>query len=187
MGGSILAGMSQPLLPIPGARLTCRWWTTSDLPLARLLWGDQRVTRYVAGPWSEEQIASRLLRYIGYQEQHGYTYWPWFSRADGGFVGVCGLKPAPPAEGCPGEHVLETGFYLRPQFHRQGFGREMARAVIAHAFGALGCTALWAGCHPDNTASAGLLADLGFQRHGTEFYEPIRMDQPTFLLRRAIS
>jgi hypothetical protein len=30
-----------------------------------------------------------------------------------------------------------------------------------------------------------LLTRLGFRAHGTEFYEPIGMDQPTFLLQSA--
>jgi RimJ/RimL family protein N-acetyltransferase len=151
--------------------------------LAQALWGDPRVTQYVAGPWTEEQIAARLQRYFDMQEQHGITYWPWFSSADGAFVGACGLKPAPPGQAGPGEFVLETGFYLRPDYWGRGYAAEMARAVIAHAFGPLGCTALWAGCHPDNGASARLLLRLGFVEHGTEFYEPIGLHQPTYLLQ----
>lgn len=173
-------------LPASTPRLCARQWTADNLLLARLLWGDPAVTQYVAGPWTEEQIAARLQRYLGYQERHGFTYWPWFLRAGAQFAGVSGLKPPPPDLFGPDERVLETGFYLRPQFHGQGYAREMAQAVIGHAFGALGCTALWAGCHPDNAASAGLLRRLGFQPHGSEFYEPIGMDQPTFLLRRCV-
>jgi RimJ/RimL family protein N-acetyltransferase len=77
------------------------------------------------------------------------------------------------------------GFHLRPAFWGQGFGTEAARAVLAHAFGTLRVTALFAGHHPDNNESRRLLARLGFRSIGTELYPPTGLLHPSYLLDRA--
>ncbi len=160
-------------------RLGFRHWAEADEPLARRLWGDADVTRLFGGPFPDEQVRARLAREIAQQGSDGVQYWPVFLLENGEFGGCCGLRPHDRAQ-----RILEIGFHLRPKFWGQGLANEAADAVIRHAFDDLGATALFAGHHPDNAASAKTLARLGFQYERDEFYPPTGLMHPSYLLRR---
>jgi len=147
--------------------------------LASCLWGDREVTRWIGGPFSAMQVRDRLANEIAQQASHGVQYWPVFLLADGQFAGCCGLRPYP-----HGDRVFEIGFHLRPMFWKRGLAAEAAQAVIAHAFDKLGATALFAGHHPQNAASAKALERLGFRYERDEPYAPTGLMHPSYLLRK---
>ncbi len=78
-------------LPAPTDRLVFRAWREDDLPLARALFGDPRVTAKVGGPFDDAYVQARLAGELAMQREHGFQYWPIFL-ADGTHVGCCGLK-----------------------------------------------------------------------------------------------
>ena len=158
-------------------RLGFSIWTRADLPLALELWGDREVTRLTGGPFSAQQVRARLEREINNHEQHGVQYWPIFLAETGEHVGCCGLQPHKPAEG-----IYELGFQLRAAFWGRGFASEAAQAVAVHAFSALGIRGLYAGHHPDNRASQGVLTRVGFRYTHEEFYPPTGRIEPCYLL-----
>jgi len=173
-------------LPPHSARLQFREWSAADSALAWQLWGDPRVSRYVGGPFSPEEVGARLARQISFSAEWGYQYWPLFLREDGPagpageFIGCCGLKP------CNYEQaVIEHGFYLCPRFHGQGLGYEAAGTVLRHAFATLEAGSIFAGHHPDNLASQALLQKLGFSYAFEEFYPPTGLYHRGYLLRAA--
>jgi RimJ/RimL family protein N-acetyltransferase len=153
-------------------------WRESDMELAWELFGDDEITRFVGGPFSQEQVAGRLRSEIASQESITAQYWPLFTLADGKFVGCCGLKSRPEA-GC-----YEIGFYIVSSAHGNGYAKEAARAVISHAFGKMGARALYAGHNPKNEASRLLLGKLGFVQIGEEFYPPTGLMHPLYRLDR---
>lgn len=162
-------------------RLGFRHWTPEDLPLARSLWADARVARFIhaKGVFSQEEVAARLRREMDTQRRFGIQYWPAFLLASGAFVGCCGLRPYEPSPG-----TLELGVHLLPEFWRQGLAQEAARRVIAHALDDLKAEALFAGHNPGNEASRGLLSRLGFTYTHDEFYPPTGLQHPSYLLAR---
>jgi len=162
--------------PAPTARLQFRAWRDDDLPLARSLFGDPRVSALVGGPFDDDQIAARLRTEIATEREHGYQYWP-IALHDGTDVGCCGLKPR-------GERVLELGFYVLPDHWGRGYATEASRAVIDYAFDVLRVDALFAGHHPSNRSSAHTLAKLGFCYTHHELYPPTGMEHPGYELRR---
>jgi [ribosomal protein S5]-alanine N-acetyltransferase len=158
-------------------RIGFRRWLEADLELAMGLWGDVEVTRLIGGPFTTAQVQERLRREMANQVAHGFQYWPIFRRQDDAHLGCCGLRPYDL------EHrVLEMGFHLRVEYWRQGYGEEAARAVIAHAFGALGAVALVAGHNPANQGSRRLIEKLGFRCAGSQFYPPTGLHHPRYLL-----
>jgi ribosomal-protein-alanine N-acetyltransferase len=159
--------------PPPTPRLEFGRWTSSDVALAASLWADPEVMRFIGGPYTDEEVAARIEKEVASETARGIQYWPLFARESGEFVGCCGLKPHDPD---PREY--EIGFQLRPPFWGRGYAAEAARAVIAHTFGTLQATALFAGHHPENTASAALLAKLGFECIGTHFFARTGLDHP---------
>jgi [ribosomal protein S5]-alanine N-acetyltransferase len=160
-------------------RLGVGIWTRADLDLALGLWGDPAVARYMGGPFSREQVASRLELEVDRYERHGLQYWPLFLYDSGAHVGCCGVAPH-----LPDGPVYQFGFQLRQTYWRQGYVREVAPVIIAEAFESLGASALYAGHHPENEASRRVLLALGFRYTHDEFYAPTGVIEPCYGLAR---
>jgi RimJ/RimL family protein N-acetyltransferase len=164
---------------LTSSRLRFRTWRADDIDLAVALWAHPDVLRFVStgDPPARADIEARLAREMATQAEHGIQYWPIFLRADGRHAGCCGLRPYRPDQA-----VHELGVHIHPSLWRQGLAREAARAVIAHAFSALGARALFAGHHPSNTASRELLRGLGFRYTHDELYPPTGLLHPSYRL-----
>jgi len=72
-------------------------------------------------------------------------------------IGTCGLIKRPELED------VDLGFAFLPEYERQGYGYESARAVMDHAWQDLGISRLVAITLPENEASIKLLIKLGMQ------------------------
>lgn len=158
-------------------------WTAEDLVLARSLWGDARVTQYIAksGGFDDGEVQARLSLEIENQRLHGVSYWPVFEKRSGALLGCCGLRPFE-AEG----FVLEIGFHLLPEQWGKGYASEAARAAVRDAFDALGADRIVAGHHPENLASCAVLTRLGFRSIGDKFYAPTGLYHPSYELTRTM-
>ena len=84
--------------------------------------------------------------------------------ADGTLIGACGLAAA------ADDPAPELGYWIGAPFWGQGFATEAVRAVIDHAFEALGYEALQAGARVTNPASRRVLEKCGFQWTGVGLY-----------------
>jgi [ribosomal protein S5]-alanine N-acetyltransferase len=164
---------------LKSARIGFRCWSQDDLPLARELWADLEVTRFLGGPFSDEEISRRLEREIARMSAYQFQYWPIYLLSGDENVGCCGLRPYRPEEQIP-----ELGFHLRPRYWGRGLASEAARTVIHYAFETIGAKGLSAGHHPENTTSKKLLEKLGFKYTHDEFYAPLQMNLPYYLLTR---
>jgi [ribosomal protein S5]-alanine N-acetyltransferase len=166
---------------LTSARAGFRTWTPADLPFALALWGDAAVTRYIdsRGRLDQAQVQERLLKEIAAHKEHGVQYWPAFCIQSSDFLGCCGLRPYRAQEG-----VYELGIHLCAEHWGKGYGGELAWAVINFAFTHLNLAALFAGHHPDNHASCRLLGKLGFRYTHHEFYPPMAMEHPSYILTR---
>ena len=111
------------------------------------------------------------------EPEHGIQYWPVFLLATGEHVGCCGLRARD-----PDRRVYELGVHIRREWWRRGLAEEAARAVIRHAFDALGAAALFAGHNPRNRASKHLLEKLGFRYTHDEPYAATGLLHPSYLL-----
>ena len=158
-------------------RLGFSYWSSEDLPLARQLWGDPEVTRFLGGPFTEEQIRQRLERHLALLRDYRVQYWPIFLLETGDHVGCGGLQPYRIAE-----RIFELGFHLRHAYWGRGLAEEAARAAIRYAFESLGLETLFAGHDPENAASRRVLEKLGFQYAGEEVYPPSGMLEPAYFL-----
>jgi ribosomal-protein-alanine N-acetyltransferase len=158
-------------------RLQFSHWNECDLALAKSLWGDPRVSAYIGGPFSDQQVAARLQFQIAIMRDHRIQYWPVFTIREEEFAGCAGLRPHEDRD-----DVLEMGFHFRPEYWGQGFVQEAARAVIAFAFETLAVTSILAGHHPENLASGRLLEKLGFHFTHEAFYPPTGVVEPNYLL-----
>jgi RimJ/RimL family protein N-acetyltransferase len=83
--------------------------------------------------------------------------------SDGAIIGACGLEVRE-------EEEPELGYWLAVPHWGKGFGTEAVRALIDHAFDALGHEAIQAGARVSNPASRRLLEKCGFQWTGVGLY-----------------
>ena len=61
----------------------------------------------------------------------------------------------------------ELGYTLHPSAWGQGYGTELARAILAFGFRDLGLDRIWASCRPENLGSRRILkkVGLGFEQY----------------------
>lgn len=184
---------AQPLHPVgPTERLVWRCWDAgADAELAAGLWGDDRVTALIGGPFDASAVAARLAAECQRADDDGVQYWPVFLRdhhAEGGFgehIGAVGLRRyCGNASSCDGLGlVMEIGFHLKPAHWGKGLATEAATAVLAYAFNELKVAAVFAGHNPKNERSRLTLLKLGFTYTHDEFYQPTGLMHPSYILK----
>lgn len=154
-------------------------WRKDDIQLAKLLWGNPDVTKFIcaSGRFSDDDISARLTKEIYNEIEYHVQYWPIFEISSEELIGCCGLRPY-------SKNKYEMGFHLRPEFWGQGYATEAAMAIIDYAFSVLKVETLFAGHNPNNVVSSKVLLKLGFRYIGDEFYEPTGLYHPSYELRQ---
>jgi [ribosomal protein S5]-alanine N-acetyltransferase len=160
-------------------RIGFRKWTLEDLNLAKELWGNYEVTKfiYAAGVMPEDKILERLQKEIETETSHGIQYWPIFLLSDDEFVGCCGLRPYN-----RDKMIHEVGVHIHPRHWRKGFASEAMERVMKYAFDELKVNALFAGHNPKNDASRAMLLKIGFRFTHDELYAPTGLNHPSYLM-----
>jgi RimJ/RimL family protein N-acetyltransferase len=163
------------------ARLTLRGHRRDDFTDCVKLWSDPNVTRYIAArPFTDEEVWSRLLRYVGHWSVMGFGYWMVRETATDRFIGEVGFAEhrrdlTPSVVGMP-----EIGWVLTPAAHGQGFATEAVRAVVEWGdthFGGMRTVCL---IHPDNEPSLRVAEKVGYREYARATYK----EAPTILLER---
>jgi ribosomal-protein-alanine N-acetyltransferase len=117
--------------------------------------------------WSPDHLTRRAFR--------NRVYWAWRAQDEGralplflirredqrllGAITLDNIRRGPAQSG-------QVGYWIGPDFARQGFMTEALSAVVHHAFGALDISRVEAACLPENVASRALLDGTGFQYEG---------------------
>jgi RimJ/RimL family protein N-acetyltransferase len=147
------------------ARLVLRPFAAGDLTDLHAMDGDERVMRFIGSGLpgrTRDECAAVLARTIAFASAHpGMGLLHASRRDDGAFVGGCGLFPL------PGTDDIEIAYRLPHARWGAGYGTEMAGAVLAHAFGALGLARVVGVTHLDNVASQRVLQRIGMREEGT--------------------
>lgn len=122
------------------------------------LFQDTRVSRWMGdGPDSEaadRAVFGRIFTEVYAQD----LFDVWAVRRDGLLVGHAEIKPTDTVGG------HEIIYALAPDAWGSGLGTELAEAVVAHGFGALGLTEVYATVAAPNEASLSLLGKIGFEQ-----------------------
>jgi ribosomal-protein-alanine N-acetyltransferase len=138
-----------------------------DLDAVAALYADPDVMRFIGlrAPLTREQTRERLDFMIGQWREHGFGMWAVLRKADGAFVGRCGLRTLDDTT------EIELGYTLAKAYWGQGYATEAARAVVRHAFDVLKLERLVAIADPANAASINVMKKLGMTFEGTgHFY-----------------
>lgn len=143
-------------------RLALRRFTPADLDWLAQLYGDRDVTRYLGGikdrDQTEEFLNTRVLQY--YDEHPGLGIWVTTERGTGTRLGFHLLNHI------RGESIIQVGFSLAKSAWGQGFGTEMAAAVLRYGFVDLKLPRIAGMANLDNHASQHVLRKIGLERRG---------------------
>lgn len=142
-------------------RLFLRRWRDSDALPFHAMGQDEEVMRYLGPPMSVADARATVVRQNEVADAYGRCFWAVERRADGAFLGFCGVKPGPQAT--PIADLPEIGWRLRRDAWGQGFAHEAARAAL-DAEWALGTREVLAITVPPNTRSRALMERLGMTR-----------------------
>lgn len=161
-------------------RIKFRNWGYEDLDKANILWGNVEVTKYIGGPFTHDQIETRLKTEIENYGKFKVQYWPMFLIADDAFIGCCGLRPRDIAK-----NIWELGFHVCRAYWGNGYAAEAAKRTMKYAFEELGIEELFAGHNPMNEKSKKILAVLGFEYTHGEYYPPTGLCHPSYRIVKA--
>jgi RimJ/RimL family protein N-acetyltransferase len=142
-------------------RLTFREMTDADLDAMADLLGDPQVMRY----YPRSKTRDEAQRWIDWNQANyrdvGFGLWI-IETSDGRFVGDCGLT----MQEVEGEHEVEVGYHVRPEFQNQGLATEAARATKAVAV-EHGLLRLIAIINPENVPSQRVAEKIGLRYERT--------------------
>ena len=115
-------------------RLRMRGLEEADFPALSRFWGDPATARFVGGACEAEDSWRRMAAMVGHWRLRGYGMWALESRADGAFLGYCGLWNP---HGWP---EREVGWGLLAEHQCKGWVTEAARRARDFAYQDLGWT-----------------------------------------------
>ena len=110
-------------------RLILREWREEDRDPFFALNSDPAVMEFLpAGTRADSDAA--VERMIATQAEHGHCFWAVERKADGAFLGFCGLKVVN-LPGTPVDGETEIGWRLREDAWGRGYAKEAAVAALA--------------------------------------------------------
>lgn len=145
---------------IETSRLLLRPWQNRDREPFAAMGRDPEVMAHLDGVIDRAASDALIDRLAAEAAEHGTTMWAVERKADGAFLGFCGLRRG----GHPGTAVpdeLEIGWRLRRDAWGQGYAREAAEASLAWGWANRVDARIAAWTVAANTASWGLMLRLG--------------------------
>jgi RimJ/RimL family protein N-acetyltransferase len=152
-------------------RLLIRAWRDEDREPFFRIHADPGVVRYIR-PVPDQSASDALIEaQRALQASLGYCFWALERKADGAFLGFCGLRPGVPDS--PIEQDVEMGWRLGSPFWGQGYAREAAGACLDWAFERLEAPRVVAITVSANTRSWRLMEKIGMARRADlDFLHP---------------
>ena len=144
-------------------RLIIRPWRDEDCADYLATCNTEAVTANLGGRASIEDVDAGLGRIRKSQEDNGFCFWALERKADGAFLGYCGLKVTN-LPGTPVADDVEIGWRLREDAWGQGYAQEAAKAVLDWAWANLAVGRIVSFTIPTNRASQRVMERIGMQR-----------------------
>lgn len=152
-------------------RLILRGWIAEDLEPFAAMSADPRVMRWLGGYLNREAVDAYLARAALSFSTLGMGRFAIERRADGAFLGACGLMPG--RDDLPIAPYVDIGWRLTPAAWGHGYASEAAAAVLRDGFGRLGLAEIAAITMQANQRSRVVMERLGMARDAaSDFDDP---------------
>lgn len=154
-------------------RLRLREWREEDRAPFAALNADPRVAEFLPTPLGRVESDAFLERAMQHFRDHGFGIYAVESRSERGCIGFIGLSVAPfEAAFTP---CVEIGWRLAAEHWGRGLATEGARAVMAHAFGALRLAEIVSWTVPANARSRRVMEKLGMTHNPADDFDHPRL------------
>ena len=140
-------------------RLLLRPLTLADTDDLAALYADSEAMRFLGGTRSREMARAHIESSLDQYKRWGYCFWATIHKADGRFIGRCGLLP----QKIDGRGEAEVAYMIAPSFWGQGFGTEAACAIKEYGSRRFGFPRLVSIISPENIASRRVAQKNGMQ------------------------
>lgn len=145
-------------------RLALRRWRAGDVdPLTEILL-DPRVSQWLGGEGSRDDVAAAIQRYEHSWESLGFGRFAVEERATGELVGRVGIMRADAWSATPEKD--EVGWVVAPSRWGHGYAGEAARAALADGLDRAGLPRIVAFTLPENVASRRVMEQCGMTERG---------------------
>jgi RimJ/RimL family protein N-acetyltransferase len=156
-----------PTIEVPvleTTRLRLRGHRIDDFADCLAMWTDPLVFRHIGGkPFSQEDVWTRMLRYLGHWTWLGFGYWAVEEKASGEFVGELGFGNVKREIEPPLNDTPELGWALVSRAHGKGYATEGVRAALPWGDQHFGKQRTVCIIHPDNAASIRVAEKCGYR------------------------
>lgn len=159
-------------------RLVLRLWRDEDLlPFAQMC-ADEEVMRWLGGVLTKEDAQAYMDRASDAYARLGMARFAIERKADGAFLGACGLMPSHPRLPLP--PFIDIGWRLSRLAWGKGYATEAANAVMRDGFDRLELAEIVAITARINLRSRAVMQRLGMARDAaSDFADPLhREDDP---------
>lgn len=148
-----------PRVALETPNVELRVFSLRDFRALRRLADDPDARRFLF--WnqhlSDQRLKAMIHHYRIRQERTGVTSWPAYRKADGAFIGVCGLADHPQIGG------VEINVGVVPELRGDPVVREMYRGVLDHGFSELGLGRILGLVEAENEAARRFVDKIGFR------------------------
>ena len=147
---------------IETARLILRTWKNEDAHAYYHINQETKVTEFLLGPLTMEQVNNFIFAANNHQEKHGYTLWAVELKETGQLIGFIGLNytdwksPFTPA--------VEVGWRLGFQYWGKGYATEGAQAALDYGFKRCSLKEIVSFTVPANLRSIRVMEKIGLKR-----------------------
>ena len=117
-------------------RLVLRELTPDDLDALYAILSDPESMRHYPAPFSRERVEGWIAWNLENYKTYGFGLWAVIRKADGLFLGDCGIT----MQLIAGRYEHEIGYHINRAYTGMGYATEAARACKRYAFDTLGLT-----------------------------------------------
>ena len=141
-------------------RLILREYAMDDFDALYAMLSDPETMRHYPAPFDEKRVRGWIAWNRGNYARYGFGLWAVVLKADGAFIGDCGVT----MQNIDGETLPEIGYHIDKRYWHGGYAKEAGRAVRDWAFTNTGFEALWAYMKCTNAASAATARAIGMRK-----------------------
>lgn len=143
-------------------RLILRAWKDEDALPYLTINQDRKVTEFLPGSLTVDQVNDFISRMAIHQEKFGYSLLAAEEKKSGELLGFIGLNYTDfPA---PFKPAVEVGWRLGSQYWGKGYATEGAKAILNYGFTKCGLGEIVSFTVPTNLKSIGVMERIGLKR-----------------------
>jgi ribosomal-protein-alanine N-acetyltransferase len=138
-------------------RLYLRRFKDDDLDALASIYANPNVMRFIGTgeTFTNKQTGKSIQRWNEYEDENGFSNWAVIRKADGMFLGKCGLS------WLPDKSDVEISYILDEPYWGMGYATEISKATLLYGMKKLKINRITALVYPQNSPSIRVIEKMG--------------------------